>query len=151
MKYKIKRLKESDVNLFKELLLVFSQAFGDEVADTQDLPDDSYLTALLTKSDFYALVALSPEGVVGGLTGYELILPTKKKKELYLYDLAVDEKHRKQGIATSLVNELKMHARENNISLIFVEAESAGIEAIGFYRSLKAEQLSVEHFNIEVD
>jgi aminoglycoside 3-N-acetyltransferase I len=138
MNYEIKRLKESDLNLFKELLLVFSQAFGDEVADTQDLPDDSYLTALLTKSDFYALVALSPEGVVGGLTGYELILPTKKKKELYLYDLAVDEKHRKQGIATSLMNELKMHARENNISLIFVEAESADIEAIGFYRSLKA-------------
>ena len=85
------------------------------------------------------------------MTGFELPLLSKKEKEVYLYDLGVDADYRRRGIAHALVSELKVHARDNRASLVFVEAECGDTEAVHFYKSLGAEELEVIHFNIRVD
>ncbi len=116
----------------------------------KDLPptEDAYLQAQLEKPEVYIIAASDGEEMVGGLVGYEFALPSKKEKELYLYDLAVDENYRRQGIASSLVGELKVCAKKNGVTLIFVEAETKDDEAVSFYRSQGAEHMSVEHFNM---
>jgi aminoglycoside 3-N-acetyltransferase I len=49
--------------------------------------------------------------VVGGLAAYELKKFEQERSEIYIYDLAVREEHRRQGIATALIGELKAIAR----------------------------------------
>jgi aminoglycoside 3-N-acetyltransferase I len=146
----IRRLAKEDTLLLRELVSVFAAAFDYSQSQRDDVPGTTYMVSLLAKPDFFALVALDEGKVIGGLTAYELPLATSDKKELYIYDLAVDVCYRKQGIATALLQELKIVAGENGISLIFVEAESADEGAVAFYKSLRVEQLSVEHFNIAI-
>lgn len=145
MDYLYKRLEASDVEDFKKLLLVFLRVFKNAPYDT----GDNDLKMLLERPDYYVVAAFDKDIVIGGATGYELKLPNTKN-ELYMYDLAVEEKYRKQGIATALVDELKVHAKKNDVSVMFVEAETNDHDAVGFYRSLGAEQIKVEHFNIKM-
>ena len=147
MNYTIKRLEKSDLEKLKQLLVVFSDVFEESKTN---LPEDSYLQAQLEKNETYIFVALNGDVVIGGLIGYEFALPAKNEKELYLYDLGVDKNYRRQGIASSLMNELKVCAQKNNIALVFVEAEATDSDAVGFYQSQGAEQVKVEHFNIQI-
>jgi aminoglycoside 3-N-acetyltransferase I len=153
MNFPVKRLDSSDIDAFKKLLTLFTAVFeGTKTEiDSRNLPDDAYLQKLLETREFYALGAFDGTEPVGGVTGYEFSLPNKKEKELYLYDLAVSREHRREGIATALVHELNIQAKENGIKTIFVEAESADEEAVHFYRSLAVEELEVKHFNIVID
>ncbi len=147
MNYEIKRLQHSDVEDLKKLLMVFSRVFHDT---ENDLPEDAYLQAQLEKQEVYIIAASDKEEIVGGLVGYEFALPSKKEKELYLYDLAVDERYRRQGVASALISELKACAGKNGVALIFVEAETKDAEAVSFYSSQRGRQTSVEHFDIAI-
>ena len=106
--------------------------------------------SLFKKNDACFLLALQRETIVGGLAAYELPL-LSGEKEFYIYDIGVHPEYQKQGIGTSLIQELKKQARSRNIATIFVESESADVGAVAFYKSLEAEQIKVEHFNIQVD
>lgn len=52
--------------------------------------------------------------VVGGLVAYEFQKFEHERSEIYIYDLAVAEAHRRRGIATALIEELKKLAAERN-------------------------------------
>lgn len=147
MTHTTKRLETSDVEDFKKLLVLFARVFAGG-APTAIAPTAS-LASLLAKPDFYAIAAYGGGDVIGGLTAYELALPTQKK-ELYIYDLAVEEAYRGRGVATAVIQTLKTHAKKNGISVLFVEAESKDAGAVAFYASLGAEQLDVKHFNITI-
>nr|WP_017324751.1 GNAT family N-acetyltransferase [Synechococcus sp. PCC 7336] len=54
-----------------------------------------------------ALAALKHGEVVGGLAAYELQKFEQERSEIYIYDLAVSAAHRREGIATALIQELK--------------------------------------------
>lgn len=43
--------------------------------------------------------------VVGGLVAYELEKFEQDRREIYIYDLAVLESHRRKGVATRLIEE----------------------------------------------
>jgi aminoglycoside 3-N-acetyltransferase I len=148
MSYTCRRLGSSNVEELKGLLVVFARVF-DEAETATPAADDTYLTALLEKPEFHACAAWEGDEVVGGVTGYELALPSGRK-EMYIYDLAIEERHWRRGIATALIRELAAGARRRGVSVMFVEAESADAGAVRFYQSLGAEQLGVEHFNLEI-
>src|ERR1700733_11305071 len=114
MDYTYKRLAVEDVELFKGLLKVFGDAFN-EIGTYQDaVPGDPYLRLLLGRSTFIALVALGGDGseVVGGLVAYVLDKFEQDRREIYIYDLAVAETHRRKGIATALIKKLQTIAKE---------------------------------------
>ena len=52
--------------------------------------------------------------IVGGLVGYELPKFEQERSEFYVYDLAVREDRRRQGVATALINEFRSVAAANN-------------------------------------
>lgn len=89
------------------MLKVFAYAFGEPETYLNKIPGDAYITALLGKEHFIGIVALSGEEVVGGLAAYELQKFEQDRREIYIYDLAVAEAHRRRGIATNLINELR--------------------------------------------
>jgi len=89
--------------------------------------------------------------VVGGLAAYELRKFEQERSEVYIYDLAVAGEHRREGIATSLIVELRRVAVEMGAWVIFVQADM-GIEdeaAIALYSRLGVRE-EVLHFDIPV-
>jgi aminoglycoside 3-N-acetyltransferase I len=71
----------------------------------------------------------------------------QERKEIYIYDLAVKEQHRRKGIATKLINELRRTARERGAYVIFVQADKVDDAAIKLYESLGTRE-DVFHFDI---
>lgn len=149
MAYEVIQLAEGDVSLLKELLSVFGKAFGEVDTYTAAVPKDAYLRALLRKSHFLAFVAFANGAVIGGLAAYELEKFEQDRREIYIYDLAVDEVHRRKGVATQLINELRRVARERKAYVIFVQADPGDEAAIRLYESLGNRE-DVHHFDIPV-
>ncbi|MBX4198266.1 AAC(3)-I family aminoglycoside N-acetyltransferase [Candidatus Parcubacteria bacterium] len=150
MNYTYKQLSSSDVSQLKELLNVFGKAFEDIDTYQKAIPSDEYIQSLLSKKHFIVVVALNGNEVVGGLAAYELEKFEQDRREIYIYDLAVAESHRRKGIATNLINELKKIAVERKAYVIYVQADKGDIPAIKLYESLGTKE-EVYHFDIQVE
>ena len=151
MAYAYKLLKGADVKTFKALLKVFGEAFEEVETYQGGVPSDDYLRSLLQKEDFIALVAFAENGgVVAGLTAYELQKFERERKEIYIYDLAVSQKHRRKGIATQLIRELRQIGKKRGAYVIFVQADPGDTPAIKLYESLGIRE-DVHHFDISVE
>ena len=96
------------------------------------------------------LVALIKDRVVGGLVAYELEKFEQPRSEIYIYDLAVAAAHRREGIATALIQDLKMIAAARQAYVIFVQADLGDEPAIALYTKLGARE-DVLHFDIAVE
>jgi aminoglycoside 3-N-acetyltransferase I len=59
---------------------------------------------------------------VGGLAAYELDKFEQDRREIYIYDLAFGQSHRRRGVATGLIGELRRIASKLNVYVIFVQA-----------------------------
>ena len=93
------------------------------------------------------LVALIKDRVVGGLVAYELEKFEQPRSEIYIYDLAVDESWRRQGVATALIDELRRIARERGAWVIFVQGDYGDDPALARYDKLGTRE-EVLHFDI---
>ncbi len=90
--------------------------------------------------------------MVGGIAAYELRKFEQERSEVYIYDLAVLEGHRQEGIATALISNLKGVSAKRGAYVIFVQADQ-GIEdepAIALYTKLGVRE-NVLHFDIAVE
>ena len=147
MSYTYQRLSAEHVQTLKQLLEVFGEAFGDMDAYQSAVPSDEYLRLLLTKPHFIALAAVTGDQVVGGLAAYVLEKFEQERQEIYIYDLAVQEQHRRKGIATKLINEIRKIARERGAYVIYVQADKVDDAAIKLYESVGTKE-DVFHFDI---
>ncbi len=147
MIYTYKQLTANDLDQMKQLLKLFGQAFNEPSSYQDHVPSDTYLQSLLSQSHFIVVVALDGDTVVGGLAAYELKKFEQERSEMYIYDLAVSEPHRRQGIATQLINHLKKIAQEHQAYVIFVQADRDDLPAIKLYQSLGTQE-DVYHFDI---
>jgi len=145
--FTIQRLGPSDLPLFRGLNAVFGTAFGEPDTYGAQPPSDGYLRDLLGKEHVIALVALTDGVVAGGLVAYVLDKFERERREVYLYDLAVAERHRRRGIATALIERLVDVARKRNAYVIFVQADRGDGPAIKLYESLGRKE-EVYHFDI---
>jgi aminoglycoside 3-N-acetyltransferase I len=151
MDYAFTQLSPSDIASLKGLLTLFGEAFG-EVATYQDaVPADTYLQSLLSKPHVIVVVATGGGGeVAGGLVAYELDKFEQDRREIYIYDLAVAESHRRRGIARRLIQTLQRIAAERKAYVIYVQADHGDTPAIRLYESLGVRE-DVYHFDIPVD
>ena len=107
MSLSIRQLTRDDVALMNALLATFGEAFGEADTYSGNRPDAAYLGQLLGSNYFIALAALKGGAIVGGIAAYELKKFEQQRSEIYIYDLAVSATHRREGIATALINELR--------------------------------------------
>jgi hypothetical protein len=96
--YKIHQLTQDDLELMDELLSTFGVAFGDEKTYTGKRPAADYMRRLFKTDYFIALAALNDNEVVGGLAAYELKKFEQERSEIYIYDVAVVENHRRNKL-----------------------------------------------------
>jgi aminoglycoside 3-N-acetyltransferase I len=146
----LRRLSSADVPLLRELNVLFGEAFADTEIYAVEPPSDAYIEHLLAKEHVIALVALSGEEVVGGLVAYEFDKFERMRRELYIYDLAVAAKQRRQGIATALIMRLREIAARRGAWVIYVQADYEDGPAIALYESLGVRE-EVLHFDIGVE
>ncbi len=145
----LRRLTRDDVTLMEAMSAMFGEAFGDMATYTGHRPSAGYLRRLLGNDSFIALAAVEGDAVVGGIVAYELEKFEQERREIYIYDLAVAAPHRRQGIATALIEGLRTIAAERGAYVIFVQADT-GIEdapAIALYAKLGTRE-DVLHFDI---
>ena len=89
------------------------------------------------------------EEVVGGLAAYELDKFEQDRREIYIYDLAVAESHRRRGVATGVIRELTRIATTRNVYIMYVQADQEDAPAIALYESLGTKEAAF-HFDITV-
>jgi aminoglycoside 3-N-acetyltransferase I len=147
--FSIRRLGPPDVALLRSLNVLFGAAFGDSDTYTQAAPADAYLSDLLAKEHVIALAAIAGGRVVGGLVAYELDKFERERRELYIYDLAVDENHRRRGIATALIGHVRGIAAQRGAWVIYVQADYGDTAAVALYEKLGIRE-DVMHFDIPV-
>jgi len=128
---------------------MFGQAFGEPDTYGGARPSAAYLRRLLGSDAFIALAALQGGEVVGGLAAYELRKFEQERSEIYIYDLAVAAAHRREGIATALILQLKKVAAARGAYVIYVQADLRDGPAIELYTKLGARE-DVLHFDIAV-
>ncbi len=145
----LRLLGPGDLGLMHAMLGMFGAAFDDPAAYDGARPDDAWLTRLLGSETFIALAAIDDGAVVGGIAAYVLDKFEQARREVYLYDLAVAEAHRRRGIATALIGQLKREAKARGAYVIFVQADLGDGPAIALYEGLGSRE-DVLHFDIHV-
>jgi aminoglycoside 3-N-acetyltransferase I len=151
MGYTLRTLTPEDLSLMDGLLTMFGEAFGDTDTYGKKRPSAAYMKRLLGSDTFIALVALQGEEVVGGIAAYELKKFEQERSEIYIYDLAVAEGHRRQGIALSLIEKLQEIGRDRGAYVIFVQADTDPDDAPAIALYSKVGELeNVLHFDIPV-
>lgn len=146
----IRRLGRDDLALMNALLSMFGEAFGDTATYGARQPRPDYLRSLLGSDSFVALAALDAEDVVGGLAAYVLTKFEQERREIYIYDLAVAASHRRRGIASALMHQLREIGRALGAYVIFVQADLGDAPAIALYTKLGLRE-DVLHFDIAID
>ena len=146
----IHQLSPNDDTLMDALLTTFGEAFEDAETYDGNRPSRDYLQGLLKSDNFIAIVALKGDKVVGGVAAYELKKFEQERSEIYIYDLAVAEKHRREGVATALIQELKHIAATRGAYVIFVQADIGDDPAISLYTKLGVRE-DVLHFDIAIE
>lgn len=149
MSFSIHQIAPDDLALMHGLLTTFGEAFDEVEAYSGNRPGAVYLRRLLGSDYFIALAASKGGEVVGGIAAYELKKFEQQRSEIYIYDLAVAAAHRRQGIATALIQELRKIAAARGAYVIFVQADVGDESAIALYSKLGTRE-HVLHFDIAV-
>jgi aminoglycoside 3-N-acetyltransferase I len=145
--FSVRALGPDDIPTMRAMLTMFGTAFHDARTYSAAQPGAQYLQRLLGSDSFIALAALQREEVVAGLAAYVLRKFEQERSEVYIYDLAVAEAHRRQGIATALIAELGKIAAARGAFVIFVQADHGDDPAIALYTKLGTRE-DVLHFDI---
>ena len=142
----IRLLAPVDVPHLRALNALFGEAFGDPESYGAEPPAEAYLSSLLAKEHVIVLVALLAGQVTGGLVAYELDKFEQARREFYIYDLAVAEEYRRQGVATALLEHLCRIAAERTAWVVFVQAHHIDGPAIALYEKFgeRGEMLQFE-------
>ena len=113
---------------------------GDEDV-VRKLADDEPQIGLLADDATIFLAAFRGAEPVGFVFGYELQRRHEAPSILFVYELDVDEAHRRQGIGGRLMRELAEIARSRGVSEGFVLTEPENDAANALYRSLEGERV----------
>jgi len=123
----IKRLGPSD----EERVMAAAHLF-----DYPPRPDA--VSRFLADPNHHLLIAYADDAPAGFVSGVELTNPDKGT-EMFLYELAVDEAHRRQGIGTALVEALRDLARKQGCYGMWVLTEADNAAAGATYRKAGGE------------
>jgi aminoglycoside 3-N-acetyltransferase I len=147
MSVAVRRLGPTDIAAARDLNALYADAFQDPETYRRETPDDAWLAHQLAKPTIILLVAEVEGSIAGGLTAYILDKLEAARSEIYLYDLAVAEPHRRRGVATALIEELQHIAAETGAWAVFVQADYADPPAIALYTRLGVRE-EVLHFDL---
>jgi aminoglycoside 3-N-acetyltransferase I len=143
----VRRLGPADAPVFGVWIAMFGEVFDEPETYTGAPPGPDWIAERLSAPDFIALAAFDGERVVGGLAAYVLKKFERERSEVYIYDLAVADTHRRRGVATALIDLVRAEARKAGAWVIYVQADHGDDPAIALYTRLGRRE-DVLHFDI---
>jgi ribosomal protein S18 acetylase RimI-like enzyme len=149
MTFDIRLAGPEDIVSYRAAMTLFGRAFEDPGTYHDAPPPDAYVRELLARDTFILLTAEENGRVVGALAAYILPKFEQVRAEVYIYDLAVDADYRRRGIATALIESLKVEAAGRNAWVIYVQADYGDDPAIALYAKVGVRE-DVMHFDIVV-
>jgi ribosomal protein S18 acetylase RimI-like enzyme len=149
MPFEIRQLCPGDEGNLRAMLSLFADAFDDVESYRSAQPATDYIERLLARDTFIALCGFDSGKVIGALAAYVLDKFEQERSEIYIYDLAVAVSHRRRGIATALINRLRIIGQERGAWVVYVQADYSDNAAIALYTSLGTRE-DVMHFDIPV-
>ena len=142
-----RRLGPGDERIALDMFVTMARVFEEDGESTELIPlDEVYARRLLARTDFFAVVAIDADVVVGGVTAHALPMTRSQETELFIYDLAVVAQKRRLGLGRALITELLSLAAAAGIQTSFVPADDEDVEALEFYRALGGEASPVTFF-----
>lgn len=139
----IKKLEKTDISDFRELIEIFKIVFENE----EQIPDNKYLSKILSNPDFMVFVVKTNNKVVGGLTIYVLHRYFSAKPIAYIYDVGIAPEHQGRGLGKALIAEVCKYCKQNDFEDAYVEAETDDIDAVNFYKKTNfSNQINATHF-----
>lgn len=146
----VRRLAPGDLAGLRAMNRVFAEGFHAHETYAEAPPADDWAARWLANSNHIALLAESAGEPHGALAAYVLPKFEQARSEIYIYDLAVLETERRQGIATALIDHLRAIARDIGAWTIFVQADVVPEDAPAraLYRKLACEEITALHFDI---
>jgi aminoglycoside 3-N-acetyltransferase I len=135
----------------RALNALFGEVFGEPETYTGSPPESAYCESSLGRDDLLLAVAAQDDQLIGGVAAYLLRKFEQGRSEVYIYDLAVAADHRRRGVATELIEEVRRFGRENGAWTVFVQADVVPEDepARQLYRKLASEEITAFHFDIE--
>jgi ribosomal-protein-alanine N-acetyltransferase len=110
-----------------------------EVSSFSDPWPSSFFTYLQDKSPDLFLVALEGEGVIGYIIGKlrEMMMNGVPHilKIGHIVNIVVDEKLRRRGIGSNLINEIECKFKEHGAGQMVLEVRESNAPALSFYKS----------------
>ena len=151
MAIQVRRLGKGDLAQFRAMNAAFSTVFDEPENYQASPPTDGYAQSWLANPHNIGIVAQSGDETLGALAGYILPKFEQERSELYIYDLAVLETHRRRGVATALIEETRRIARDTGATTVFVQADTTPDDepAQALYRKLSHSEITALHFDIE--
>ncbi len=133
----IRRLREGDedagIRVVEDLKLRMDEVVGVSV-------DPAYMRAFLTDDRHYFIVAYVDDGPVGYVFGYRLSRFDGKPPMVFIYEVAVVERHRRRGIGRALIEETRRLANEDGCRKMLVPTNRSNEAAMALYRSAGGEE-----------
>lgn len=146
-----RRVLAQDLAGFRAMNALFSEVFGEPENYAARPPADDYAAGWLANPNNIAILAESDGNSIGALAGYVLPKFEQARCEVFIYDLAVLESHRRMGGATAMIREVRRIAREYGAWTVFVQADTIPEDepARALYRKLSHSEITALHFDIE--
>lgn len=145
----IDRLGPGDVAAMTALNALFAMVVDDPGSYARRRPGEAYLARFLGREQVIVLVVRSVGLIAGGLVAYGPEKLEQERSEVYIYDLAVTEEHRRQGIATAMIRQLGEIAAARGAWVIHAQADHGNDPAVALCEKL-GEREDVMHFDIPV-
>ena len=145
----VRRLGPADTELIPEINRMYGEAFAEVDEYISDPPGKERRCELLGNDNMVLIAAFDAGEVIGALTAYVLPKIEQNRSELFLYDLAVRDTHRRRGVATRLIEEARAIARERDVWMMFIQADVGDEAPIALYRMLSVDEGVSHYFDIE--
>jgi len=140
----IVKLENDQVQIFEELIRVFSEVFEKRAHSTST----THLSRLLSNPNFFVFVIILNNQVVGGATVYILEQYDQQKPLAYIYDVGILPAFQQKGLGKALMLTICNDCRQHGCKAAYVEAEAEDPNAVLFYRKTKpTSEIVANHFN----
>jgi len=101
-------------------------------------PDPEAVRTYLADVRNVLLLAFEGNEPVGFLRATELAQLTSRRRQMFLYEIGVDEGFRRRGVGKALVNALLTDCRARGFAEVFVLTDPANVAAVALYRATGA-------------
>jgi len=123
----VRRLGAGDAQLAVNALRLL------KAPDGYPIPSAAYLAAFLSRPQNVLIVAIDNGAPVGYLVAYLLDRIDRDQQMMFLYEIGVAHSHRRRGVGTSMIKELKSICRVEDVMKMWVPTGRDNVAATRLY------------------